>query len=189
MKLTTKLAAIAVATLGTVTALTPALAAIKFGQQEVDQSKFIAIAVPLKRSNSQQLTILEQVSNKRPCWQESRTSSGPVKVNPLLLTFNFTGICSRATDSNGYSIRIAGTDLGMRYNISLQRTATDTLLVGTDRRNPYSEPVVIGRTGGITNDISKIQLTPGWRFTKRTYNGKALGHIYLTNDTTALLPR
>lgn len=187
MKLSLRFAAIAATVIGTASALTPALAVVKFGQKDVDQTKFVAISVPLPRAKSQQLVILEQVSNKRPCWQES--GSAPVKVDPLLLKFNFTGICSRATDSNGYSIRVAGTDLGMRYNISLQRTEQDILLVGTDRKNPFSQPVIIGRTGGVTNDISKIKLEPGWRFTKRTYNGTTLGHIYLTNDQTALLPR
>jgi len=109
-----------------------------------------------------------------------------VTVNPLLLKFNFTGICSRATDTNGYSMRVGGTDLGMRYNISTQRVNGELLLVGTNRSNPYSAPIVIGRTNGIANGLTKINLISGWRFTKRTYNGKQLGHIYLTNDNISL---
>ena len=29
----------------------------------------------------------------------------------------------------------------------------------------------------------KISLDPGWRFTKRTYQGRELGHVYLTYDS------
>jgi hypothetical protein len=32
----------------------------------------------------------------------------------------------------------------------------------------------------------KINLEPGWRFTKRTYQGKELAHVYLSGDTQAI---
>lgn len=176
--------ALAATALGTISAITPAIAAFSFGQKEVDQTKFVAAAVPFRGGSAHQLVILEQVSNKRACWSES--GNRPVNVNPLLLKFNFTGICGRATDSNGYSIRVAGTDLGMRYNLNVQRVNGEILLVGTNRRDPYAAPIVIGRTRGVGNGLTKIALESGWRFTKRTYNGKLLGHIYLTNDSLAL---
>jgi len=179
-----QIAALAATALGTISAITPAIAAFSFGQKEVNQRNFVAAAVPLRGGSSHQLVILEQVSNKRACWSES--GNRPVTVNPLLLKFNFTGICSRATDTNGYSMRVGGTDLGMRYNISTQRVNGELLLVGTNRSNPYSAPIVIGRTNGIANGLTKINLISGWRFTKRTYNGKQLGHIYLTNDNISL---
>lgn len=179
-----RLATIATAALGTLAAFSPAIAAYRFGQKEVSQRNFVAAAVPFRGGSAHNLVILEQVSNKRACWRES--GSRPVKVDPLLLQFNFSGICGRATDSNGYSIRVAGTDLGMRYNLNLQRVNGELLLVGNDRRNPYAQPLVIGRTYGVANGLTKINLQPGWRFTKRTYNGKMLGHIYLTNDSISL---
>lgn len=179
-----QIAAIAATAIGTISAITPAIAAFTFGQKEVDQTKFVAAAVPFRGGTAHQLVILEQVSNKRACWSES--GNRPVSINPLLLKFNFTGICGRATDSNGYSIRIGGTDLGMRYNLNVQRVNGEILLVGTSRSNPYSAPIVIGRTRGIANGLTKINLESGWRFTKRTYNGKQLGHIYLTNNNVAL---
>jgi hypothetical protein len=49
---------------------------------------------------------LEQIPGKQKCWSES--GSNPVMIDPLLLNFDFTGICRRATDSNGYSIRLDG---------------------------------------------------------------------------------
>ena len=57
------LAATAATTIGSFSTLTPALGAT-FGQREVDQSKFIAVAAPYGRS-SHQLLVLEQVSNAR----------------------------------------------------------------------------------------------------------------------------
>jgi N-acetylmuramoyl-L-alanine amidase len=159
-------------------------APVLFGQKEVDQTKFIAISVPIARGKSQNLMILEQVSNQRACWQE--TGGTPATVDPLLLKFNFTGICGRATDSNGYSIRLAGKDVGMQYTLSLQKVNGDMVLVGTNRRNPFAQRLVIGHTGGITDGIMKINLEPGWRMTKRTYNGQTLGHIYFTNDSSEL---
>src|ERR687886_2668876 len=99
-----------------------------FDQAEVDQSKFIAVSAPYG-NNSHQLLIIEQISSKQQCWSES--GSNPVKVDPLLLNFDFTGICGRSTDSNGYSIRMAGTDLALKYTLTLETVNGDVLLMGT----------------------------------------------------------
>lgn len=99
--------------------------AFQFDQTEVDQDRFVAIAVP--RAFGHTLVIVEQVSDRRPCWSES--GSQPTIVDPLLLNFDFTGICGRATDSNGYSVRMAGTDLVLSHALSVQSTPSDILLV------------------------------------------------------------
>ena len=59
---------------------------------------------------SAQLNIYEQRSEKQPCFTVS--GSAPAVVDPLLSTFDFTGICNRYIDGNGYSLRIGGDDLG-----------------------------------------------------------------------------
>ncbi|MGL4376559.1 MAG: DUF3747 domain-containing protein, partial [Microcoleaceae cyanobacterium] len=100
---------------------------------------------------------------------------------PLLLNFNFTNDCKRATDSNGFSIRIAGEDLGLKYLLSLQKINGNILLVGSPRDTSL-KPIIIGQTKGIINDFLRIQLEPGWRFTKRAYQGQTLGHYYFTSD-------
>ncbi|MGA1602775.1 MAG: DUF3747 domain-containing protein [Prochlorothrix sp.] len=152
-----------------------------FGQQEIaQQNRLVAVAAPVDGGSSHKLVIFEQVSDARACWSES--GSNPTIVNPLLLTFDFTGICSRSIDSNGYSIRMAGEDLGLTYSLSIVRDGNDLVLVG---KNPIrrSDPVIeIGRAYGLTSDYAKIVLHPGWRFTRRTYEGTSLGHIYVTND-------
>ncbi|WP_404784940.1 DUF3747 domain-containing protein [Altericista sp. CCNU0014] len=156
--------------------------AVTFSQVEVDQSKFVAVAVP-RASGYYTLLVLEQRSNKKPCWRES--SSSPTRIDPLLLNFNFTGICGRSTDSNGYSIRAAGRDLGMSYQLSLQKQKNDLLLLGVPSRSGKGKGKVIelGRTHGIRSGFLKIKLKDGWRFAKRTYGGKTLGHIYFSRDT------
>jgi hypothetical protein len=51
--------------------------------------------------------------------------------------------------------------------------------------NQTGSPIEVGRTHGLNPGFLKIVLNPGWRFTKRTYNGKKLGHIYFSRNTTA----
>ncbi len=173
---------LATATLGIIGALSPAIPAT-FNQQEVDQNKFIAIAAPIGGSNHK-LLILEQIASDKACWKESGTS--PITVEPELLSFDFTGICGRSTDSNGYSIRMAGQDLGMQYSLRLVRQDGELVLIGTSNSDQNAPAIKIGRTRGISDDFRKIILEPGWRFTKRTFDGKILGHVYLTNDLPIL---
>ncbi len=149
-----------------------------FDQKEVEQSRYIAIAVP--RAFGPQLLILEQKNNARQCWSES--GDRPTLVDPLLLNFDFTGICGRATDSNGYSIRMAGTDLALEYALSLQMSGGDIRLMGISRYDSNAPRLLIGRTYGLANGFTKIVLEDGWRFAKRSYQGKELGHIYVTTD-------
>lgn len=152
--------------------------AASFGQTEVNQSKFIAVAVP-RANNYYSLLILEQLSSQKTCWRESGTR--PTKVEPLLLNFDFTKICGRSTDSNGYSVRIAGQDKGLDYRLSVQKQDNDVVLLGIPRSG--GSRLEIGRTNGFSSGFLKIALNPGWRFAKRTYLGKKLGHVYLTRNT------
>lgn len=169
---------------GLISYLNPAQA-LTFDQQEINQSQFIAIARPY--GNQQyDLLIIQQIPGQRNCWSEN--GSNPVTINPLLLNFDFTGSCERSTDSNGYSIRIDGQDLGLNYLLRIVERNNELFLVGTSRTNPNQPDVVVGRTYGIAPGLLKISLNPGWRFTKRAYQGKVLGHVYLTGDSKAMAP-
>ncbi len=150
--------------------------ATAFSQQEVDQSKFIAIAVPLAIGHK--LVILEQISATQQCWRE--TGIHPVKVDPLLLNFDFTGICARSTDSNKYSIHQAGQDLALHYGLRIEKRQGELVLLGSPYQGYEGQAMEIGRTHGIGSELMKISLDPGWRFTKRTFNSKVLNHVYLT---------
>ena len=174
-------AVLATAILGAIGTMSLA-AASDFDQLEVEQNNFVAIAVPHK-GNSPHLVILEQISDSQKCWKESGTD--PVTVEPLLLNFDFTGICGRSTDSNGYSIRMANQDLALLYSLSIVRRDRQLVLIGTSNTNRNTPAMVIGRTHGISSGVTKIVMEPGWRFTKRTFNGQTLDHVYLTNDKAA----
>ncbi|HIK08904.1 MAG TPA: DUF3747 domain-containing protein [Oscillatoriaceae cyanobacterium M33_DOE_052] len=159
--------------------LEPAAAAL-FGKQEVNQNEFIAVAIP-RGTTRYGLVIIEQQSSQRRCWSES--GSNPTNVDLLLLTFDFTGICGRSTDSNGYSLRVSDEDLGLTYTLRLVNRGNEVVLIG-DPSSSSRPQIEIGRTFGIPTGPTKIVLDPTWRFTKRTYEGKTLGHVYLTNNQT-----
>ena len=171
-----RLVALSAIALGALSISVPT-AATTFGQQEVDQSRFIAVSS--SGVTTRRLLILEQVSDARPCWSES--GANPTIVTPLLLQFDFTGICNRATDRNGYSIRVNGQDMGLDYSIRILPQNGDLVMLGVpnDRSRPQ---LVIGRANGMTEDFAKITLQPGWRFTKRTFGDRTLGHVYLTYE-------
>lgn len=123
------LAALAASTV----AILPTIAVSQFGQQEVDQSKFIAIASPYRNGEAHQLLVVEQITDARPCWSES--GFAPTLIDPLLFQFDFTGICGRSTDSNGYSVRMSGEDLDLRYSLRVLRRGGDLVLVGGTARS------------------------------------------------------
>ena len=155
--------------------------AFTFDETEINQDRVIAIAQP-RAFGGYQLLIVEQVTDKRQCWSES--GSNPVRVDPLLVTFDFTGICGRATDSNGFSIRMAGTDLALKYALTLETVDGNVLLMGTPV-DYQGKSVIIGRTNGDINEFMKITLDPAWRLSKRAYQGRTLGHFYFTTNEPA----
>lgn len=155
----------------------PVQAQSMFDETNVDQGRVVAMAIP-HGFGGYKLLVLEQQKDTRKCWAEQGNS--PVIIDPLLLNFNFTGICGRATDSNGYSIRVNGQDLALSHSLSLQSMGDQVYLVGVSRQS--GEKLVIGRTNGLASGMLKVFLEPGWKFTKRTYQGKVLGHFYLSNN-------
>ncbi|MEB3339964.1 DUF3747 domain-containing protein [Okeania sp.] len=168
-----------------INSVTPAQANYTFDEVEINQNQVIAIAIPLSNLNEDEvprykLIVLEQRSNERLCWSESESELYPILVEPLLLDFNFTGICGRATDSNGYSIRVDDYDLSVDYRLTLQNIDGEIKLWGTSLKG---DRILIGGTGGISNGAMKIFLEPGWKFTKRSYQGRVLGHFYFSYDS------
>jgi len=155
------------------TAFQSAASASTFDNAEVSQDRFILLA----NEGSSRLTILEQISNARACWEQNGS-----EVDPLLLNFDFTGICGRASDLNGYSIRVDNQDLGLQYRLEVETVGNTMVLYAQPRRG--GQRLEIGRTRGVPQEFGEIELNPGWRITRRVYNGQTLGHLYLTNDQT-----
>ena len=148
-----------------------------FEEKEISQDRIIAIAAPYRHGYN--LVVIEQIPGKARCWAEQGIN--PVAVNPLLMNFDFTNHCNRATDSNGYSIRIGGEERGSDYLLEIVEKNNELVLIGT-QRDPRQAPIVIGRTHGKTEGVAKIFLNPGWHFTKRSYQGKELSHFYFSNS-------
>ncbi|MEB3213757.1 MAG: DUF3747 domain-containing protein [Leptolyngbyaceae bacterium] len=156
--------------------MTPLDAAASLFQQAEVNNDVIAIASPIGNT-SHQLLILEQLGSSQQCWAESGD-----RVTPLLLDFDFTGICNRATDSNGYSVRVGNEDLGFDYSLRLVSRDGILRLVAVSNRDFGAPPIEVGRAPALPGEFVSIQLNPGWRITQRSYNGQTLGHYYLTND-------
>jgi len=100
-------------------------------------------------------------------------------VDPLLSTFDFTGICGRFLDANGYSLRIGSTDLATMYRLSVVRRAEDNLLVAVPTRADSGPEMVVARTQGSGSGFLQLVFEPGWELKRRAYNGRNLGHVYL----------
>jgi N-acetylmuramoyl-L-alanine amidase len=183
LSLPLKLATLATVVLSSIMPFDAAKAAT-YDEKQVDQNEFIAVAAPYG-NNKYNLLIIEQIPGKKQCWSENGTN--PIAVDPLLLSFDFTGHCKRSTDSNGYSIRVDGQDHGLDYLLSLVERNGELQLIGTSRTNPGQAGIVVGRTGGLSQGgFMKIVLNPGWQFTKRTYQGKELGHVYFSGNGSAI---
>ena len=148
-----------------------------FEEKEILPEQAIAIAAPYRHGYN--LVVIEQLPGKDKCWSEQ--GSAPVVVDPLLMNFDFADHCRRATDSNGYSVRIGGKEKGTDYLLSIEERDDELILIAT-QRDPNKEPLMIGRTHGFQKDITKIFLNPGWRLTRRSYQGKELSHFYFSED-------
>ncbi len=155
-------------------------AASSFTQQEITQNNYVVMAVP-RANNAYNLVVVEQVSAQKECWKTRNDAIG--SIDPLLLNFDFTGICGRSTDSNGYSVRMGQEDLGMKYSMRLVPRNGYIALIGTPSLRSMPE-LEMGRTKAIAQDYLKIDLNPGWRLSRRAFEGKTLGHVYVTNDRT-----
>ena len=151
--------------------------ASSFGETEVDRNQFAVVAAPYRHGYN--LLILEQIPGQRPCWSE--TGANPTLIQPLFLEFDFTNACIRSSDSNGYSIRFNSQDYGMDYLLNVVEREGELHLVGTPRDSSKPE-LHLGSTNGLSEGSLKIQLKPGWRLTKRNYNGTPTKHVYISNS-------
>lgn len=168
--------------IASIVGLMPGQAMAQMTQQELDQNGVTVVAAPYQGGALHQLLILEQLAATRACWNELPSNSVTL-VNPLLLGFDFSGICGRATDSNGFSVRMGGRDFDWRYALQVVNQDNDLVLIARSTLPGNTLPnLVIGRAGGTTSDFAKIRLEPGWRVTRRVAQGKITGHFYLTND-------
>jgi hypothetical protein len=152
-----------------------------FGAREVPQERFVLVAAPIGDGSRAQLNIYEQITDRRPCFASSGAS--PARVDPLLGSFDFTGICSRYLDANGYSVRVGGDDLATTYRLSVVRSGNDNLLLAAPTRNQSGPEMVVARTQGNDTGFLLFVPEPGWKLMRRHFGNRALGHLYLYRDT------
>ncbi|MBD2424013.1 DUF3747 domain-containing protein [Cyanobium sp. FACHB-13342] len=160
--------------------LTPwAGAASLFDSRPMDSSRFAVLARPVGPSDWN-LLVLEQIQAQPLCWQQRPDGL----VDPALNRFNFTGICSRYLDSNGYSLRIGGQDLASRYRLQLRQSGTELRLEASTTSNPTV--LVVGRAHVPLRDrdgFVALTLEPGWDLQRRVFNSQTLSHIYFANPS------
>lgn len=161
-------------------AVTPVRAQALFDAGEVVQERFVLVAAPIGTSDRYQLNIYEQITDRRPCYAFG--PGLPTAVNPLLATFDFTGICNRYIDANGYSLRVGGTDLATLYRLTVRNDGTGTVLVAAPAKDGAGPEMVIARSGGPIAGFHRLQFEPGWKLMRRQFGGRRLGHLYVYND-------
>ena len=169
------LAAVVVSTAG----LLPAAQSARglFDSKALQQNRFAVLAQPVGQRNWK-LLVLEQIKQRPRCW----TPRADGLVDPTLNTFNFAGICSRYLDSNGYSLRSGGEDLGSRFRLSLRQRGNSLQLQALNPRQ--GAPIVVGRATVPRRDRNgfvQIQLDPAWRLERRVYKGRTLSHVYFAH--------
>jgi len=153
-----------------------------FRAVEVDPQRFVLVAAPIGSGGTRaQLNIYEQVNPRRPCFAVGQGK--PAIVDPLLATFDFTGICSRYIDANGYSLRVGANDLATVYRVMVSRTPADTLLLAIPTKPGAGPEMVVARSQGAGSGFLKLELEPGWRLMRRSFGGRNLGHLYIFNES------
>ena len=150
-----------------------------FSSQPLDNSRFAVLAKPVGRSDWN-LLVLEQLAPLPRCW-DSRADG---LVDPALNRFDYTGICSRYLDSNGYSLRVGQNDLGGSYRLRLQQQGTSLQLLAMNPNEATELVVGKGRVSRRDRDgFVALQLEPGWTLQRRLYGQQALSHVYFANAT------
>ncbi|MFN7900748.1 MAG: DUF3747 domain-containing protein [Synechococcaceae cyanobacterium] len=156
----------------------PGRAQSLFEATPLDMQRFVLVAAPIgSKGDRAQLNIYEQLNPKRACF--SIGPGKPAAVEPLLASFDFTGICSRYIDANGFSLRIGGTDLATSYRLMVSRSGDDTVLLGLPTKAGAGPELVIARTQGAGGGFLKLELEPGWTLMRRSFRGRQLGHVYV----------
>ena len=98
-----------------------------FESTAVPQESFAVLAQPIGR-DQWKLLVLEQIKTQPRCWTPRQDGL----VEPSLNRFDFSGICKRYLDSNGYSLRSGGEDLGTRFRFRLKQSGGSLKLEALD---------------------------------------------------------
>ena len=103
-----------------------------FDSAAVREERFAVLAQPIGRAQWK-LLVLEQIKTQPRCWTPRQDGL----VEPSLNRFDFSGICKRYLDSNGYSLRSGGQDLGTRFRFRLKQSGRSLRLEALDPSNGH----------------------------------------------------
>ena len=149
-----------------------------FDSAAVPQEHIAVLAQPIGRAQWK-LLVLEQIKAQPRCWRARQDGL----VEPSLNRFNFSGFCKRYLDSNGYSLRSGGQDLGTRFRFRLKPSGTSLRLEALDPQQ--RAPLLVGQaplpTRRDPNGFVALQLEPGWALKRRVYQGRPLNHLYFAH--------
>ena len=157
----------------------PGLAQALFGSSPLQEERFAILAQAVGQDRWK-LLVLEQIKARPLCWEERQDGL----MNPSLNNFDFTGICSRYLDSNGYSLRTSGRDVDKSYRLRLIETRNGLALQALD--SVRGDGFTVARTSKVRRDKNafvKLTLEPGWSLERRSYKGRTLSHVYFANAT------
>ncbi|MEB3332785.1 MAG: DUF3747 domain-containing protein [Synechococcaceae cyanobacterium] len=164
---------------GTVAAPSLVRAAALFNSRPVASERF-AILARAVGDGEWNLLVLEQLRTRPLCWQKRPDGL----IDPSLNRFDYSGICSRYLDSNGYSVRINGEDLASSARLRLQQQGSELLLQSYSA--DLGEALVVGRGTVPRRDrdgFVAIELDNGWSLERRTFGNQTLNHVYFANAT------
>ena len=148
-----------------------------FQSQPLEQERLAVLGQPVG-SQGWKLLVLEQLKPAPKCWEERRDGL----IDPALNRFNFSGICSRYLDSNGYSLRVGDNDVSPRYRLRLESQGNTLVLLAMSGSHPTE--LVVGRGAIPLRDRSgfvALKLEPGWQLERRMYGERSLSHVYFAN--------
>lgn len=148
-----------------------------FDSKPLKQEQFAVLARAVG-SDGWKLLVLEQIKASPLCWKDRADGL----VQPSLNTFDFTGICSRYLDSNGYSLRTAGEDTQKSVRLRLRQGRSGLELQAMDPNRTTAVVVARARRARRNKDaFVKLTLEPGWKLERRAYQGRTLSHVYFAN--------
>ena len=151
-----------------------------FDSKTLKQDQFAILARAVGR-DSWKLLVLEQIKARPLCWKDQADGL----VEPTLNSFDFTGICSRYLDSNGYSLRTAGEDTKKSVRLRLRQGRNGLELHALDPNRTTAVVVAKARQARRDkNAFVKLKLEPGWQLERRAYQGRTLSHLYFANSAS-----
>ena len=149
-----------------------------FDSKPLKQDQFAILARAVGR-DGWKLLVLEQIKARPLCWKDQADGL----VEPSLNSFDFTGICSRYLDSNGYSLRTAGEDTKKSVRLRLRQGRNGLELHALDpNRNTAVVVATAKQARRNKNAFVKLKLEPGWQLERRAYQGRTLSHVYFANS-------